>query len=153
MPKTFQNRQLQPGGVIKDTYGLINQNSAEINADLAELYGKDNSVNSRITSHATGISEKHAADSIVFNPTVEIPEENNSIESIPSVGKVLIAKTGMNFRSEPNGNVQFLLSTGKQVVVTGDAVEKNGYVWLPVNYAGYIAYKSIHSDNTFFDEI
>lgn len=86
------------------------------------------------------------------NP-VEIPEENNSIESIPSVGKVLIAKTGMNFRSEPNGNVQFLLSTGKQVVVTGDAVEKNGYVWLPVNYAGYIAYKSIHSDNTFFDEI
>lgn len=96
MPKSFQNRQLQPGGVIKDTYEQINLNSAEINADLVELYEKEATATARTDSHVNGSAEKHAAESIVFTPSESITatETQSAIEQVNERVSNIISQSG-----------------------------------------------------------
>lgn len=96
MPKSYQNRQLQPEGVIKDTYEQINLNSAEINADLVELYEKEAAVTERINAHVNGSAEKHAAESIVFTPSESITatETQSAIEQVNERVSNIISQSG-----------------------------------------------------------
>ena len=107
MAKTFTNRQLVGGNQIKNDYQKINLNSDELNSDLIELYNadlqeslerqsKDAEINNRITSHTTGLTEKHNAQDVNFSPTASISsiDTQNAIEEVDSRIDNIIAQSG-----------------------------------------------------------
>lgn len=111
MGKTYQNRKLLETDKIKDTFERINLNSEETNADLNELYfrddenynilnqkidSKDFATNMRITLHTEGSAENHHAADTVFAPTPTIPETNvqKAVEKVDQRVGNLVASTG-----------------------------------------------------------
>ncbi len=107
MSKTYQNRKLSIIERIKNTFEKLNLNSEEVNADLIELYSRDdgnyNTLNSKIdskdvqistrmTNHTNGTSERHSAEDVDFIPTPTIPSPNTqqAIEKVDErVGNII----------------------------------------------------------------
>lgn len=133
--KTYKNRQLQGDELIKDSFGKINENSSEANADITELYQQDENLQQQIDA----IIQTGSTNTLLDVFSVETSANNNNYTAQSgTVAPFKNMKLMAMFNSENTGPATINLNGkgAKRIKIAGREVkakELKGLAFLQFN--------------------